>query len=217
MSIFKSTRRKIFKKNEDVLALINAANDVSRVVEGTKVDRWVINETGQRLSDVDEWKAFREAVLKLIAAAAMLVLAGCSAPAPVQKSAAMIPPMASGEVVTNKLIRFGWTHPHPETVEHYKLYYGPSPRNYTNFVTATATNTTFTADLTSVHYFTVTANAGAQESDWSNEVGYPPWLVPRTNVVLVSQWSTNMVDWQEVRRETNAINGNLGFWRLKIE
>jgi len=35
--------------------------------------------------------------------------------------------------------------------------------------------------------------------------------------VLVSQWSTNMVDWQEVRRETNAINGNLGFWRLKIE
>ena len=217
MSIFKSTRRKIFRKNEDVLALINAANDVSSIVECTKVDHWVVNQTGQRLCDVGEWKTFRQAVLKLIAIAAMLVLAGCSAPAPVQKTVAMIPPMAVGEVSTNKLIRFGWTHPHPETVEFYRLHYGSLPRIYTNFVVSTETNMTFLADLTSVHYFTVTANSGALESDWSNEVGYPPWLIPRTNVVLISQWSTNMVDWQDIRRETNVINGNLGFWRLKVE
>lgn len=218
MSIFKSTRRKIFRKNEDVLALINAANDVSRIVEGTKVDHWVVNETGQRLCDVEEWKTFRQAVLKLIAVAALMVLVGCSSP-PVtaQKHFAMVPPMAAGEVRTNKIIGFQWNHPHPETIEHYKLYYGPSPRHYTNFVVALSTNTTFTADLTALHYFTITANAGAQESDWSNEVGYPPWMIPRTNAVLVSQWSTNMLDWQDVRRETNAINGNLGFWRLKIE
>ena len=33
------------------------------------------------------------------------------------------------------------------------------------------------------------------------------------------QWAkiTDMVDWVELSRETNALTGDAGFWRLKIE
>lgn len=145
----------------------------------------------------------------------ILLLAGCSAPVQARKCLPMIPPMAAA--AATKEIKFQWSHPQPATVEYYKLHYGPKSGIYTNYVTSTTTNVLFQADLTSVHYFTVTAHAGGEDSYYSNEVPYPPELQPRTNVVVVSQWSSNTVDWVEVRRDTNAVNGTMGFWRLRIE
>ncbi len=218
MSIFKSPKRKVFRKAKDVDALIHAARDLNNIVEGPLSVRWMSEASGRRLKDAPEWCAFYVALNKLLPVLLLLVLVGCSSPpVPAQKHFAMVPPMPAGETRTNKVIGFAWSHPHPATVEFYRLYYGPAPRSYTNFVVCLDTNTTFLADMTSPHYFTVTANATNLESDYCNEVIFPMEIVPRTNVVLISQWSTNMIDWQDVRRETNVINGNLGFWRLRIE
>lgn len=222
MSVFKSSNRKIFLKKRDIKNLIDAARDLNSIVEGLQSRPWVDREEmGVRLKDTKEWCRFFVTYHKVISFLLLLVLVGCRAtpivPAPEVKS--MIPPMASTKSLEPKLIKFIWKHPRPEAVEFYKLYYGPAPRTYTNFVVSYTTNTTFIADRNVLHYFTVTANAngGALESDWSNEVGYPDWMVPRTNVVIVTMWSTNGTDWTDLRRETNAVNGVMGLWKLRIE
>lgn len=221
MPVFKSPKRKIFRKQKDVEALISAASDLKTIVDGTGYRDWRDRqEMGWRLVDTREWCAFYVALKNIIGCLLLLILVGCRAtpivPAPAVK--AMIPPMASTKSLEPKLVKFTWRHPHPETITHYKLYYGPAPRTYTNFVVAYTTNTTFMADRNVLHYFAVTANIGdALEADYSNEVGYPEWMVPRTNVVIITMWSTNGETWTDLKRETNAVNGSMGLWKLRIE
>jgi hypothetical protein len=100
-------------------------------------------------------------------------------------------------------------------VSHYEMLSGFAPRTYsiTNATVGPVTNITLKANSVSTYYTVVTIGINGLESDFSNEVVWPE---PRTNVVI-QQWSSNMVDWVEVRRDTNTTIGDAGFWRLKIE
>jgi len=123
--------------------------------------------------------------------------------------------LSAGEAVK---IGFRWSHAHPETVDFYKLYYGDASRKYTNYVTAFTTNLVFMADRAVPHYFTVTACASnGLESDWCNEVVYPQHLTPRSNAVLVVEYSSNGVVWIDFSKQTNAVPGVMGLWKLRIE
>ena len=67
------------------------------------------------------------------------------------------------------------------------------------------------------YYFTVVAYSSfGDEAPPSNEVNWTVTGEQRT-VILTTLWSSNMVDWAEIRRETNTIQGDIGFWRLRID
>jgi hypothetical protein len=67
------------------------------------------------------------------------------------------------------------------------------------------------------YFFTVVAYSSyGDEAPPSNEVNWTA-TEEKKAATVISQWSSNMVDWIEVRRDTNTLTGDAGFWRLKIE
>lgn len=156
--------------------------------------------------------------MKLFYCLLIVFLVGCTAPAP-RTTAKMPPPIPKAMVVpTDRQVMFAWNHPDPNTVDFYALYYGPHSRAYTNKWLALSTNLVTTVTLKSAMYYTVTANkTNGLESDFSNELIYPRHLEPRTNVTIITMWSTNGVDWIDLKRETNAVPGFIGLWKLRVE
>jgi hypothetical protein len=228
MSVFKSPKRKIFRKKKDVEELIKASVNL--------VDAWT--KTSGRIDFQPEWYQFMKAVQKLTPCFLLAFLLGCSVtpvtktvpPVPVRKSMASESGITSAQSVRilpkfksftdsgARKVMFFWNHEHPETVDFYKLHWGIASRSYTNFALALGTNLMFEAKTNAAYYYTVTANqTNGLESDFSNEVVFPRHLEPRTNVVIVTMWSTNGTDWVDLKRETNSINGAMGLWKLRVE
>jgi hypothetical protein len=65
MSVFKSPKRKIFKRQKDVDAVLRCCGDLIEIVEGVQNKRWM-DERGFRLKDTKEWCAFYVACSTLI-------------------------------------------------------------------------------------------------------------------------------------------------------
>lgn len=155
--------------------------------------------------------------MKLIFPASILLafLMGCSA-TPLPKYAVLVSKPVRSGTKSFKEVRLGWKASPSENVSQYMMLSGFAPRTYsiTNFTVGVETNMTLVANTVPTYYTVVAMSSFGDESPWSNEV---VWPIPRTNVVLATLWSSNMVDWAEIRRETNDFQGDIGFWRLKIE
>lgn len=218
MSVFKSPNRKIFLKKRDIKSMVDSASDLIEIVEGVRSDRWISSETGMRLKDTKEWCRFFVVMNKFLPCLLLAFLVGCSV-TPVTKSGPPVPIRKSMvSPPEDKLVTFFWNHPDQTNVDFYALYYGPNSRAYTNKWIALGTNLTTTVTLKTAMYYTVTANkTNGLESDFSNELIYPRHLEPRTNVVVVTMWSTNGTDWIDLKRETNAVSGSMGLWKLRVE
>jgi hypothetical protein len=228
MSVFKSPKRKIFRRKKDVDELIRISVNI--------FDTW--RRTPGRIDHHPLWHEFIKAAIKFLPCLLLAFLLGCSVtpvtkivpPVPVRKSMAsesgiasvrsmkILPKFKSFTDTGARKVMFFWNHEHPETVDFYRLYYGAASRSYTNFALALGTNLMFEAKTNAAYYYTVTANkTNGLESDFSNELVYPRHLEPRTNVVIVTMWSTNGTDWIDLKRETNSINGVMGLWKLRVE
>lgn len=136
----------------------------------------------------------------------LLIFSGCtktSTPQPkpmtaipsLSMRAALMPPSPTGPtpMVGNTFnIGLAWDHSPSPAVIGYKIYWGPAPRTYTNSITTGYTNSTTVSNLllNTFYFFTATAfDSNRLESDWSNEVSWPP-----TNkiIMVVAQQSTNI-------------------------
>jgi hypothetical protein len=229
MSVFKSPKRKIFRKKKDVEELIASAKCLHR--------RWY-TDASSRIEYTTQWHEFIAVLQKFLPCLLLAFLLGCSVapvtktvpPVPVRKSMAsesgitsarsmrILPKFKSFTGSETRKVMFFWNHEHPETVDFYRLYYGAASRSYTNFALALGTNLMFEVKTNAAYYYTVTANTtNGLESDYSNELVFPRHLEPRTNVVIVTMWSTNGTDWVDLKRETNSINGAMGLWKLRVE
>jgi hypothetical protein len=218
--------------------MVDASNDLIEIIERAKSVSWINSETGMRLKDTKEWCRFYVTMYKFLPCLLLTLLLGCSVtpvtktvpPVPVRKSMAsesgitsaqsmkILPKFKSFTDSGARKVMFIWNHEHPETVDFYRLYYGAASRSYTNFALALGTNLMFEAKTNAAYYYTVTANqTNGLESDFSNEVVFPRHLEPRTNVVIVTMWSTNGTDWIDLKCETNSINGVIGLWKLRVE
>lgn len=109
-----------------------------------------------------------------------------------------------------------WDKSVSQDVTSYRVYWGPASRSYTNFFEVVTNCCAFSTNIGLPKYFAVTArNSAGLESDYSNELRYPE--LPRTNVVIIAQKSTDLVEWIDDRRWTNSISDTNALWRLKIE
>lgn len=237
MAIFKSPKRKIFRKKKDVDDLILFSDMLVTMVEDDKGSVKWFTDRGTRFIDTNGWIIFKDCLKKLLPLF-LVFLVGCSVtpvtksspPVPVRKSmdsesgitsaqsVKILPKFKSFTDSGARKVMFFWSHEHPETVDFYKLHYGIASRSYTNFAVALGTNLMFEAKTNAAYYYTVTANqTNGLESDFSNELIFPRHLEPRTNVVIVTMWSTNGADWIDLKRETNSINGVMGIWKLRVE
>lgn len=236
MSVFKSPKRKIFRKKKDVDDLILFSDMLITMVEDDRGSVKWFTDRGTRFIDTNGWIIFKDCVKKLLPLILVFLL-GCSVtpvtkfvpPIPSKslasesgvtsvKSVRMIPKFKSFTESGARNVMFLWDHEHPETVDFYKLYYGFASRSYTNFAVSLSTNLMFEAKTNAAYYYAVTAHStNGLESDFSSELIYPRHLEPRTNVVVVTMWSTNGTDWMDLKRETNAVNGVIGLWKLRVE
>lgn len=149
------------------------------------------------------------------------LLCGCTAgrapltPPPIPNAPAPPPKPAKSGAKSLGNIVLAWKPSPSNGVSHYEMLSGFAPRTYsiTNVTVGPVTNMTLKANSVPTYYTVVAVSSYGDMSDFSNEVVWPE---PRTNVVI-QQWSSNMVNWVEVRRDTNTAIGDAGFWRLKIE
>jgi hypothetical protein len=101
-------------------------------------------------------------------ALSLLLLAACSFLLQPAFSATTLPPYTAV---------LAWDRSPDDSVTGYRVYYGTSPRNYTNSIVAGNILNTTISGLTSgmTYYFAVTAyDASGAESDFSNEVAVMP-------------------------------------------
>ena len=161
--------------------------------------------------------------MKLISYTALLVLLGCATPKPAVFGPVPPPlpprPIRKVMVLTQSpfSVTLAWTAA-DSTVDGYNVYQGHLPGAYTNVTRAGLTNRlTMDTSAGETSYFTITSTSEGLESDYSNEIGYTSADVEVQTRIVTTQWSTNMINWVDVRRDTNIVSGSSGFWRLKIE
>lgn len=122
-------------------------------------------------------------------------------------------------VTNNPMVHLGWKPSPSVGVSGYYLCWGLASGQATNRLDSGNVTNLFLGDLVSgyTYYFTVVAYSSyGDEAPPSNEVNWTEAEKKRA-VTVATQWSSNMVDWIEVRRDTNYLDGTVGFWRLKIE
>lgn len=125
--------------------------------------------------------------MKRLAVMFAAVLAGCGNPTPPPSpSIPIVPPLPvrTAPKIGTRSISLAWNPSPSVEVAGYFIYQGGAPRTYTNHLDA-GTNLTLTiAGLAYGHYYwTATAySTNALESDYSNEVSWPP--APRTNRIV---------------------------------
>jgi hypothetical protein len=122
-------------------------------------------------------------------------------------------------VTNNPMVHLGWKPSPSAGVSGYYMCWGLESGRTTNRLDSGNVTNVFLGSLNPgyTYYFTVVAySAYGDEAPPSNEVN---WTVTeeKKKIVTVTQWSSNLVDWIEVRRSTNDLTGEAGFWRLKIE
>jgi|GEM_PF-2890133 len=124
------------------------------------------------------------------------------------------------------VIQLAWNPSPSPNITNYSIYTGVGPRQYTNRLAfGTSTGATITLPARGVtFYFTVTAWASGQESDFSNEVSFTPASVPsaptmKPLVVLTVQKSVSgqgtFADTQMTYSDDPG--GPEAFYRLKVD
>lgn len=122
-------------------------------------------------------------------------------------------------VTNNPMVHLGWKPSPSANVSGYFMCWGLASGQTTNRLDTGNVTNVFLGDLLPgyTYYFTVVAYSSfGDEAPPSNEVN---WTVgeEKRSIVITTLWSSNMVDWIEFRRETNVIQGDIGFWRLRID
>lgn len=165
--------------------------------------------------------------------ALLVLLAGCqlpqmapnkqTKPPPLPKPPAMAVAKSLWEdpvITTNKpMVHLGWKPSPSANVSGYFMCWGLASGQTTNRLDTGNVTNVFLGKLMPGYryYFTVVAYSSfGDEAPPSNEVNWTVDEMKRT-IILTTLWSSNMVDWIEFKKETNTLQGDIGFWRLRIE
>jgi hypothetical protein len=97
----------------------------------------------------------------------------------------------------------------------YRVSWGSSSRAYEHTVETTNCAVTL-ANVKQPAFFAVQAvNVAGVAGGYSEELRWP--ALPRAEVVIIAERSTNLAVWTEERRWTNAVSGSNAVWRLRIQ
>lgn len=129
-----------------------------------------------------------------------------------------LPPLPAAPAPGRVSVTLAWeASPSPE-VTRYRVYWGPSKGQYTNYV-ETPLRVLTIPGLTLPQYFAATAvSSNGLESDFSNEVGGRPvlvvWAEGRTNLASGQGWS-KWAEWTEAVVDRARLPGEL-YLRLAL-